>query len=121
MENKKNPEDKNFEKELEKLSPFEVKSTLISLAEDDAKRSTATFLNAGRGNPNWLLTRPRRAFFLLGDFAVEEAEAKMYDKPMGIAASPSQKGVATRFLAFLDRNAGNPGSEVLRHYYTYMI
>ena len=120
MENKKNPEDKNFEKELEKLSPFEVKSTLISLAEDDAKRSTATFLNAGRGNPNWLLTRPRRAFFLLGDFAVEEAEAKMYDKPMGIAASPSQKGVATRFLAFLDRNAGNPGSEVLRHYYTYM-
>lgn len=120
MENKKNPEDKIFEKELEKLSPFEVKSTLISLAEDDAKRSTATFLNAGRGNPNWLLTRPRRAFFLLGDFAVEEAEAKMYDKPMGIAASPSQKGVATRFLAFLDRNAGNPGSEVLRHYYTYM-
>lgn len=120
MENKKNPEDKRFEKELEKLSPFEVKSTLISLAEDDAKRSTATFLNAGRGNPNWLLTRPRRAFFLLGDFAVEEAEAKMYDKPMGIAASPSQKGVATRFLAFLDRNAGNPGSEVLRHYYTYM-
>ena len=97
-----------------------MKSTLISLAEDDAKRSTATFLNAGRGNPNWLLTRPRRAFFLLGDFAVEEAEAKMYDKPMGIAASPSQKGVATRFLAFLDRNAGNPGSEVLRHYYTYM-
>jgi aspartate 4-decarboxylase len=120
MENKKNPEDKSFEKELEKLSPFEVKSTLISLAEDDAKRSTATFLNAGRGNPNWLLTRPRRAFFLLGDFAVEEAEAKMYDKPMGIAASPTQKGVATRFLAFLDRNAGNPGSEVLRHYYTYM-
>ncbi len=120
MENKKNPEDKRFEKELEKLSPFEVKSTLISLAEDDAKRSTATFLNAGRGNPNWLLTRPRRAFFLLGDFAVEEAEAKMYDKPMGIAASPSQKGVATRFLAFLDRNAGNPGSEVLRHYYTFM-
>lgn len=120
MENKKNPEDKNFEKELEKLSPFEVKSTLISLAEDDARRSTATFLNAGRGNPNWLLTRPRRAFFLLGDFAVEEAETKMYDKPMGIAASPSQKDVATRFLAFLDRNAGNPGSEVLRHYYTYM-
>lgn len=120
MENKRNPEDKNYEKELEKLSPFEVKSTLISLAEDDAKRSTATFLNAGRGNPNWLLTRPRRAFFLLGDFAVEEAERRMYDEPMRIAASPTQKGVAERFLAFLDSNKNNVGSEVLRHYYTYM-
>lgn len=120
MENKRNPEDRNYEKELEKLSPFEVKSTLISLAEEDAQRSTATFLNAGRGNPNWLLTRPRKAFFLLGDFAVEEAEIRMYDKPMGIAASPKQKGVAERFLAFLDRNKDNVGGEVLRHYYTYM-
>lgn len=116
----KNPENKAFEKELEKLSPFEVKSTLISLAEKDAQRTTATFLNAGRGNPNWLLTRPRKAFFLLGEFAVEESEIKMYDKPLGIASSPVQKGVAERYLSFLDKHKDNEGAEVLRHYYDYM-
>ena len=69
-----NPENRAYESALEKMSPFEIKGTLISLAEKDAQRSTATFLNAGRGNPNWLLSRPRKAFFLLGLFAASEAE-----------------------------------------------
>ena len=50
------------------MSPFEIKGTLISLAEKKARRSTATLLNAGRGNPNWVLSYPRKAFFLLGEF-----------------------------------------------------
>lgn len=116
----KNPENKLFEKALEKMSPFEIKGTLISLAEKDAQLSTATFLNAGRGNPNWLLTRPRKAFFLLGIFAVSEAERNFFDKSLSIAVSPSKDGVAKRFLEFVDAHKGDEGSEVLSHYYNYM-
>lgn len=120
MDIPKNPENKSYEKSLEKMSPFEIKGTLISLAEKDAQRSTATFLNAGRGNPNWLLSRPRKAFFLLGMFAVSESERKVYDGALGIASSPTQEGVAKRYLAFLDANKADEGAEVLSHYYKYM-
>ena len=116
----KNPENKLFEKALEKMSPFEIKGTLISLAEKDAQLSTATFLNAGRGNPNWLLTRPRKAFFLLGIFAVSEAERNFFDKSLSTAVSPSKDGVAKRFLEFVDAHTGYEGSEALSHYYNYM-
>ena len=93
-----NPEDKKFEKALENMSPFEIKSTLISLAEKDARRSTATFLNAGRGNPNWLLSYPRKAFFMLGEFAMHEADhGAAYYEPLGIVPSPTEEGVAKRF------------------------
>lgn len=115
-----NPEDRNFERKLSEMSPFEIKGTLISLAQKDARCSTATFLNAGRGNPNWLLSFPRKAFFLLGQFAVSESERRMYDESIGIASSPVQEGVARRFLDFLDAHADDKGSHVLRHYYTYM-
>ena len=75
MENTpKNPENPAFEKALEKISPFEIKNTLINLAEKDSQRSTATLLNAGRGNPNWLLSYPRKAYFLLGEFAMSETD-----------------------------------------------
>ena len=42
---------RSYEKELEKMSPFEIKNKLIEMAQEDARKSTATFLNAGRGNP----------------------------------------------------------------------
>lgn len=121
MDIPKNPENRTYEKDLEKLSPFEIKGTLISLAEKDAQRSTATFLNAGRGNPNWLLSRPRKAFFLLGLFAASEAERSVYDAPLGIVASPAQDGCAKRYLDFIEAHKDNDGAEVLRHYYDYMV
>lgn len=121
MDNQQNPENRAYERELSKMSPFEIKGTLISLAEKDAQRSTATFLNAGRGNPNWLLARPRRAFFLLGQFALEEAGRTPFDTPLGIVASPSQGGSGKRYLAFLDAHKDDEGAEVLRHYYDYMV
>lgn len=115
-----NPEDRDFERKLAEMSPFEIKGTLISLAQKDAQRSTATFLNAGRGNPNWLLSLPRRAFFLLGKFAVEESERTMYDHMLGIASSPKQEGVAQRFETFLTDHDDEIGSKVLKHFYSYM-
>ena len=38
---------RDYEKQLETMSPFEIKNRLIEMAQDDAKKSTATFLNAG--------------------------------------------------------------------------
>ncbi len=115
-----NPENPAFEKALSNMSPFEIKGTLIDLAEKDAQRSTATFLNAGRGNPNWLLSFPRKAFFMLGEFAMSEADRVAYDKEIGIVASPTQAGVAERFRAFLEANKDKTGAKVLNHFYTHV-
>ena len=54
-----------------KLSPFELKDQLIEVAKDSQNHM---MLNAGRGNPNFLATHPRRAFIRLGEFAMEESE-----------------------------------------------
>ncbi|MCM1521716.1 MAG: bifunctional aspartate transaminase/aspartate 4-decarboxylase [Muribaculaceae bacterium] len=116
----KDPENRAYEKALENMSPFEIKGTLINLAEKDAQRSTATFLNAGRGNPNWLLSYPRKAFFMLGEFAMAEADRVAYDKGIGIVASPTQEGVAERFKAFLTANMERTGAKVLNHFFNYM-
>ena len=115
-----NTDKKEFEKKLSTMSPFEIKGTLIDMAEKDSRRSTNTFLNAGRGNPNWILTYPRRAFFLLGEFAMEEAERNPYDAQWGIVESPVQDGCADRFKAFLEKHKDEIGAKVLNHFYTYV-
>lgn len=112
-------ESRDCEKQLKKLSPFELKNKLIELAEEDARRSTATFLNAGRGNPNWIATEPREAFFLLGRWAMEECR-RVHDDPIGIAGSPSKKGSAARLEAFLKENAGQPGAKLIADTLGYM-
>ena len=59
----------------EHLSPFEIKDELIRLARTSGQATAHVFLNAGRGNPNWIATRAREIFFLLGQFALDEASA----------------------------------------------
>lgn len=115
-----NPTNPRYERKLENMSPFEIKSTLISLAEKEAQESTATLLNAGRGNPNWLLTFPRKAFFTLGNFAIEEAERKQYFPEIGVVGSPNQEGIAAHFEEFLEKNKDDKGAQVLKHFYSYM-
>lgn len=114
------PENARYEKELSNMSPFEIKNTLINLAEKDARRSTSTFLNAGRGNPNWLLSYPRKAYFTLGEFAMSEADRTAFDESIGIVASPTQDGMAGRFLDFLSQRKDEIGAKVLKHFYTHM-
>ena len=60
-------------KKYETLGPFEIKDFLAKVATKAAEQSATTYLNAGRGNPNWVATEPRDAFFLLGQFALSEA------------------------------------------------
>lgn len=48
---------------METISPFELKNKLIDMADESIKKIAHTMLNAGRGNPNWIATEPREAFF----------------------------------------------------------
>lgn len=104
--------DKNYEKALEGMSPFEIKNTLIELAQAETKTSTNTYLNAGRGNPNWIATAAREAFFLLGIWALEESRESMYMKP-GIAGMPSAEDAGESLRTFLRDNSVRRGAKLL--------
>jgi aspartate 4-decarboxylase len=99
---------------LEQLSPFQLKDELIRLAKDQtaSKAATHKFLNAGRGNPNWVATTPREAFFVLGHFALRESR-RVWDEP-GFGGMPAQDGIAERFRAFLARMGAGLGVDLLR-------
>ena len=97
---------------FEALSPFEIKDELIHLARKTSRTTQSAFLNAGRGNPNWVATTPREGFFLLGQFAVTESKRVM-EHPAGIGGMPQPKGIAARFEAWLAEQAGMPGAGFL--------
>src|SRR3979490_2693931 len=68
-------------KKFEALGPFEIKNELINLAKATSKTTQSAFLDAGRGNPNWVATTPREGFFLLGQFAITESKRTMEESP----------------------------------------
>ena len=109
---------RKYEKELEALSPFEIKNTLIKMAKKGSETSTATYLNAGRGNPNWIATAPREAFFLLGQWAVEVCRNELYMKP-GIAGMPPKEDLGDSLRQFLRDNSARPGAHLLQHAMDY--
>ena len=111
---------KSFAKKMESISPFELKNKLIEMADESIKNIAHTMLNAGRGNPNWIATTPREAFFLLGKFGLEECRRVMY-LPEGIAGIPQKDGIAARFETFLKTNHSQPGAELLKGTYQYML
>jgi aspartate 4-decarboxylase len=99
-------------KKFETLSPFEIKDELINLAKKTSKTTQSAFLNAGRGNPNWIATTPRAGFFLLGQFALTESTRVMED-PAGIGGMPQASGIAGRLDAWLAKHADEPGTAFL--------
>lgn len=111
---------KTFAKEMENISPFELKNRLIEMADESLRKNAHTMLNAGRGNPNWIATAPRDAFFLLGKFGLEECRRIMY-LPEGIAGIPQKEGIASRFETFLKTNHNQRGAELLKGMYQYML
>ena len=78
-------------RKFETLSPFEIKDELINLAKKTSKTTQSAFLNAGRGNPNWIATTPREGFFLLGQFAITESKRVM-EHPAGLGGMPQANG-----------------------------
>lgn len=103
--------DRATQKKWEQLSPFELKNELGDLAADN--KSARTMLNAGRGNPNWIATEPREAFFLMGSFALSEAR-RDWDEWDGVGGMPQKDGIANRFAAFLEDNRDRPGAALLK-------
>jgi aspartate 4-decarboxylase len=97
---------------FEKLSPFEIKDELIKLAKKSSRTTQSAFLNAGRGNPNWIATTPREGFFLLGQFAVTESKRVM-EHPAGLGGMPKAHGIAGRLEAWLAKHADMPGASFL--------
>lgn len=110
----------DFEKEMEKISPFELKDRLIELADESIRKMMRTLLNAGRGNPNWVATLPREAFFLLGEFGITECRRNI-NFGEGIAGLPPKKGIAARFLQFIANKQKEEGAGFLQKCYDYMI
>ena len=99
-------------RKFETLGPFEIKDELIKLAKKTSRTTQSAFLNAGRGNPNWIATTPREGFFLLGQFAVTESKRVM-EHPAGIGGMPQPQGIASRFEAWLAKHADMPGASFL--------
>ncbi|KMO35847.1 aspartate aminotransferase [Methylobacterium variabile] len=107
-------------KNFESLSPFEIKDELIKLAKETSRRTQSAFLNAGRGNPNWVATTPREAFFLLGQFAMRESQRVM-SHPAGLGGMPQAAGIAGRLDAWLERQADQPGAAFLAAMVPYAV
>lgn len=103
---------KKKERELQQMSPFEIKNELIKLAKKDARKATGQLLNAGRGNPDWVSTTPREAFFLLGQWALGECR-RTYAAEPGIAGMPQSDGAMERLEHFLMVNSTQPGATML--------
>ncbi len=95
------------------MSPFEIKDELIKLAKNTSRTTQSAFLNAGRGNPNWIATVPREGFFLLGQFAITESKRVM-EHAAGLGGMPQAKGSAARLNAWLDKHDDMPGAPFLK-------
>ncbi len=113
-----NPTLRKKERELSKMSPFEIKNELIKLAQKDARKATGQYLNAGRGNPDWVATVPRQAFFLLGQWALQECGRTFTDEP-GLAGMPQSEGSMDRLKHFLMVNSTQPGAMMLHEAINY--
>src|SRR4029078_6163954 len=100
-------------KQSETLGPFEIKDFLAKVASKAALESSLSYLNAGRGNPNWVATEPREAFFLLGQFAIAESK-RVLDLPPGVGGMPKAPGIAGRLEAWLAKHEDMPGATVLQ-------
>jgi aspartate 4-decarboxylase len=107
-------------RDFETLSPFEIKDELIKLAKKTSRTTQSAFLNAGRGNPNWIATTPREGYFLLGQFAITESKRVM-EHPAGIGGMPRAQGIAGRLEAWLAKHSDMPGASFLSEMVTFAV
>ena len=96
---------------FETLSPFELKDDLIKIAKDPD--SAHAFLDAGRGNPNWIATTPREAYFFFGRFGIEESK-RVWDAP-DLGGMPEERGYRRALRRLHQRSTqGRPGAAMLK-------
>ena len=101
------------------LSPFELKDKLIDMAIKTEKKGIYTFLNAGRGNPNWTAATPRQAFFTLGQFAVMESQRTLCEGDL--AGLPHSKDCGKRFDDYVLKHPKMPGIDLLKAIVEYGV
>ncbi|MGW0902594.1 bifunctional aspartate transaminase/aspartate 4-decarboxylase [Streptomyces sp. NPDC002853] len=101
------------------LSPFELKDKFIQIAQTvqadkpgQKETSSVQMLNAGRGNPNWIATGPREAFYALGYFALSESRRVWTADDLG--GMPEKAGAGARFDTFAHRHPDLPGIDLLQ-------
>lgn len=94
------------------LSPFELKNTLIKIAQKSAAEFDNPFLNAGRGNPNFLSTQPREAFSILNMISNELAEEE-FPSYYGLGIMPLVNGIAKKFYSKLEKYDKHKGYKFL--------
>ncbi|WP_206885323.1 bifunctional aspartate transaminase/aspartate 4-decarboxylase [Alicyclobacillus mali (ex Roth et al. 2021)] len=100
-----------LEQSYEAESPFELRNELLALARRHDRKRARAMLDAGRGNPNWISAAPRDAFWLLGQFATDEARRVWQEGDL--AGMPHPDGIGQRFEDFAQRHAEVPGCQVL--------
>ncbi|MEU9096446.1 bifunctional aspartate transaminase/aspartate 4-decarboxylase [Streptomyces sp. NPDC048361] len=108
------------------LSPFELKDKFIQIAQavqadepGQKEKSARQMLNAGRGNPNWVATGPREAFYALGYFALSESRRVWTADNLG--GMPEKQGAAGRFDTFVRQHPDLPGIELLERCVAYAV
>ncbi|WP_409237421.1 bifunctional aspartate transaminase/aspartate 4-decarboxylase [Streptomyces sp. PA5.6] len=108
------------------LSPFELKDKFIQIAQavqadkpGQKETSSVQMLNAGRGNPNWIATGPREAFYALGYFALAESRRVWTADDLG--GMPEKKGSGARFDTFVRQHPDLPGIELLQKCVEYAV
>ncbi|MGW6025718.1 bifunctional aspartate transaminase/aspartate 4-decarboxylase [Streptomyces sp. NPDC055099] len=101
------------------LSPFELKDKFIQIAQavqadkpGQKETSSVQMLNAGRGNPNWIATGPREAFYALGYFALSESRRVWTADNLG--GMPEKAGSGARFDTFVRQHPDLPGIDLLQ-------
>lgn len=115
----KNLQEEEMEAIYGKISPFEFKDELVNLASKNEKKGTRVLLDAGRGNPNWISTTPREAFFTFGQFAITESKRVWEEKDLG--GMPHKNGIYERFKNFVHSNQAAPGIELLNKIVEYGV
>lgn len=89
---------KVYERKFDTLGAFEISADMIKLAKQNENNNT--FLNAGRGNPNWINTEGRLAFCRIMEFGIDESRRNIdYET---LAGHTDKKGIARRLKQFLD-------------------
>jgi aspartate 4-decarboxylase len=116
------------ERRYAQLSPFELKTLLLSIASvatggagvaGVAGASGHSLLDAGRGNPNWVATTPREAFFLIGTFGM--AESRRVWSAEGLGGMPESAGIALRLADFLHADPDAAGAALLAQIVAYGV
>ncbi|MFB7514923.1 bifunctional aspartate transaminase/aspartate 4-decarboxylase [Streptomyces sp. NPDC056144] len=108
------------------LSPFELKDKFIQIAQaaqadkpGQKDKSQTQMLNAGRGNPNWVATGPREAFYALGYFSLSESRRVWTADNLG--GMPEASGAGARFDTFVRQHPDLPGIEMLQNCVEYAV